>query len=75
MPSAPTGDVAFAMPATPRLARTPSRRTASRATPHPPAAIGGVLLVTGSLSRADALGILVWTLFTAGMAALAWSRR
>lgn len=39
------------------------------------ATIGGVLLVIGSLSRADALGMLVWTLFTAGMAALAWSRR
>jgi len=38
------------------------------------ATIGGVLLVIGSLSRADALCILVWTLFSAGMAARAWSR-
>jgi hypothetical protein len=39
------------------------------------ATIGGVLLVIDSLSNADALGILIWTLFTGGMAALTWSRR
>ena len=39
------------------------------------ATIAGILLVIQALSYADALGMVVWTLFTAGMAALAWSRR
>ena len=39
------------------------------------ATIAGILLVIQALSNADALGMVVWTLFTAGMAALAWSRR
>ena len=39
------------------------------------ATIAGVLLVIDSLANTDALGVLVWTLFTAGMAALAWSKR
>jgi hypothetical protein len=39
------------------------------------ATIGGVLLVIGSLSHGDTLGMLIWTLFATCMAALAWSRR
>ena len=32
------------------------------------ATIAGILLVIQALSNADALGMVVWTLFTAGMA-------
>jgi hypothetical protein len=39
------------------------------------ATICGVLLVIVSFSQDDVIGIVVWTLFSAVTAALAWSRR